>query len=294
MKVLVTGLTGQLARSLVERGEAVDGAGIEIIAAGRPQIDLTKPGSAAEVIEAIRPDVVINAAAYTAVDQAEDEAELAFRVNADAAGEIAAAADRVDGRIVQVSTDYVFDGCSQEPYAEDAIPHPLGVYGESKLTGEKLVRAANPRHVIVRTAWVYSPFPRNFVTSIMDAARTRDVLTVVDDQEGNPTSAIDLADGLLRLVDSWGTMPEHGLGETYHLTGAGVTNWYKLAEYVMGECRKHSLASAEVTPIRTAEWAAAAARPANSAMDSSKFARDFGFIMPRWQKSVSAVVARLA
>ena len=292
MKLLVTGAQGQLARSLVER--AALRSGIQLMVAGRPGLDLARRGSATSAIEAIRPDVVINAAAYTAVDRAEDEPKLAFRINAEGAGEVAAAAARCGARVIQVSTDYVFDGRGDGPYREDSQTNPLGVYGASKLAGEDCVRAANPRHAIVRTAWVYSPFARNFVRTVIEAARLRDVLTVVDDQVGSPTSALDLADGLLRMAGTWRDSPQLGLGETYHLAGSGSTSWFGLAELVMSECRKHGVASAGVVPIRTADWPTRAARPANSVLDSRKFEATFEFAMPDWRLSMSAVVGRLA
>lgn len=292
MKVLVTGAQGQLARSLVER--AASRSHLQIVAIGRPGLDLAHEGSAASAVEALRPDIIVNAAAYTAVDRAEDEPQLAFRINADAAGEIAAAAASVGARVIQVSTDYVFDGRKEGPYRESDPTHPLGVYGASKLAGEERVRDSNPRHAIVRTAWLYSPFARNFVTTIMEAARVRDVLTVVDDQLGSPTSAIDLADGLLSMTDTWTDSPERGMGEPYHLAGSGVASWFALADHVMGECRTRGLASAEVRPIATADWPTRAARPANSVLDSAKFASDFDFIMPDWRKSISSVVERIA
>src|SRR5437660_1636965 len=202
MKVLVTGTEGQLARSLVERARLHPA--IDLVAIGRPMLDMEVAGSAAAAIAEAAPDVVVNAAAYTAVDQAEDEPERAFRVNADAAGEVAAAATRAGAAVIQLSTDYVFNGRAEGPYREDAPVDPLGVYGRSKLAGEEQVRAANPRHAIVRTAWVYSPFGRNFIKSMMAGAGVRDRLTVVDDQRGSPTSALDLADGLLAMVEAGG------------------------------------------------------------------------------------------
>jgi len=292
MQILVTGAEGQLARSLAER--AGSHAGLQLSALGRPALDLAVRGSAAAAIKAFRPQMVINAAAYTAVDKAEDEPELAFAINAEGAGEVAAAAARVDAAVVQISTDYVFDGRGLGAYAEDAPTSPLGVYGRSKLEGEERVRAANPRHVIVRTAWVYSPFGTNFVKTMMTAARTRDVLRVVADQHGSPTSALDLADGLLRMALLWRDSPDRGIGASYNLAGSGETSWFGLAEFVMTECRKRSLPAAAVLPIATSDWPTRAARPANSVLDSSKFARAFGFGMPEWQQSVAAVVDRLA
>jgi len=291
MKVLVTGAQGQLAKSLVERAQAH--ADVELIRAGRPQLDLAIPGRASEAIQALRPDVVINAAAYTDVDRAEEEPELAFRINADAAGEIARAATVVGAPMIQISTDYVFDGRHHGPYTEDCEPNPIGAYGRSKLAGEKWVQATTSRHAIVRTAWVFSPFARNFVKTMIGAARTRDTLAVVDDQIGSPSSALDLADGLLRMAQLFVRSDGRGLGEVYHLAGTGQTSWYGLADLVMAYCRKHSLPAARVRPIGTEDWPTSAKRPANSVLDSTKFARTFDFRMAHWEQSVEAVIARL-
>ncbi len=292
MKILVTGTNGQLARSLAERGASQ--SDIEVVAVGRPRLDLAVRGSAADAIEAVRPNVVINAAAFTAVDLAEDQPDLAMAINAEGAAEVAAAAARIGAAVVQISTDYIFDGRAKGPYVEDAEPRPLSVYGVSKFAGEERVRAANSRHVIVRTAWLYSGFGKNFVKTVVAAAAKRDVLTVVEDQIGSPTAAPDLADGLLQMARSWRESPQRGMGEIYHLAGSGETSWYNLAAFVMEQCRKHRLASAEVHPIRTADWPTRAVRPANSILDSGKFARDFDFVMPDWRASTSLVVDRLA
>jgi dTDP-4-dehydrorhamnose reductase len=287
MRVLVTGTEGQLARSLAERAGLHPA--IELVAHGRPELDMEVPGSAAAAIADAAPDVVINAAAYTAVDQAEDEPDYAFRINAGAAGEIAGAAARVGAAIIQLSTDYVFDGRGDGPYREDAPVNPLGVYGRSKLAGEEQVRAANPRHAIVRTAWVYSPFGRNFVKSMIAAASTRDRLTVVDDQRGSPTSALDLADGLLAMIES-----RCGWGETYHLGGSGEASWCEFAREIMAQCAALGLPHVPVDPIGTDDWPTRAARPHNSVLDSTRFEKRFGFAMPDWRASSREVVERLA
>jgi len=287
MRIVVTGTEGQLTRSLVERASLHPG--IELLALGRPQLDLEIPGSVAKAIADAAPDVVINAAAYTAVDQAEDEPERAFRINADAAGEIADAAAQAGAAVIQLSTDYVFDGQGSGAYREDAAVNPLGVYGRSKLAGEEQVRAANPRHAIVRTAWVYSPFGRNFVKSMMAAADGRDRLTVVDDQRGSPSSALDLADGLLAMIHVGG-----GWGETYHLAGSGETSWCGFAREIMDQCAANGLPHVPVDPIHTEDWPTRAVRPPNSVLDSGKFSRAFAFAMPDWRKSTRTVVERLA
>jgi dTDP-4-dehydrorhamnose reductase len=292
MRVLVTGAKGQMAQALVERAAAYPA--IRIVAVGRPNLDMETVGDAARAIAAAGPDVVINAAAYTAVDQAENELDRAFRINAHAAGEVAAAAARAGASVIQLSTDYIFDGQAAEPYHELAAPNPLSVYGQSKLAGEEQVRAANPKHVVVRTAWVYSPFARNFVKTMMTAAQTRDTLAVVDDQRGSPSSALAVAEGLFRVVDLWRERPETGIGETYHLAGTGSTSWAGFAESIMAECRKRGLPAAEVRRVRTRDWPTTAARPPNSALDSSKFAEVFGYAMPWWQDSLATVIARLS
>jgi dTDP-4-dehydrorhamnose reductase len=291
LKVLVTGSTGQLAQSLLER--AAGWPDIEMIALGRPDLDLEISGSAADAVRRIAPDVVLNAAAYTAVDQAEDEPERAFRINGEAAGELAAAARAGGVRIIQISTDYVFDGTGAGAYRDDAPTNPIGVYGRSKLEGEEQVRRHNPDHTIVRTAWVYSPFGRNFLKTMMALAETRDTLTVVGDQHGNPSSALDLADGLLALLGRWTEGERTGLGETFHLAGTGSATWAEFAAAIMAELKRRGRPSAEVRPIRTEDWPTKAVRPRNSELDSSNFAHATGFSMPPWRISAEQVVARL-
>jgi dTDP-4-dehydrorhamnose reductase len=292
VKILVTGSQGQLVRSLAERCE--ERPGIELIVAGRPELDLERPGSAGAIIAAAAPDVVINAAAFTAVDQAEDEPDRAMRINAGAAGEVAAAAKAAGAAVIQISTDYVFDGRADKPYAEDAPVNPLGAYGRSKREGELRVRAENPRHLILRTAWVYSVFGSNFVRTMLRVGAIRDKVTVVDDQLGNPSSALDLADGLLTILDHWRQRRTTGIGETYHLAGSGEASWFEFACAIFAECRRLGLPSPEVQPIASKDWPTRAERPANSRLECRKLAADFDFAMPDWRKSVPSVIRRLA
>jgi dTDP-4-dehydrorhamnose reductase len=292
LRILVTGRDGQLAQSLAERAAAHPE--FELVATSRAEADLSSSGSVAAVIAAVRPDLVVNAAAFTAVDQAEEEPALAFRINTEGAGEAAAAAREVGAAFIQLSTDYVFDGEAEAPYREDAPTNPLSVYGRSKLAGEEAVRAANPAHLILRTAWVYSPFGRNFLKTMVAAASTRDTLTVVDDQLGSPTSAFDLADGILAISRAWQVEPAQGRGNIFHLAGPEQVSWCAFARTIMEECRQLGLPAAEVKPIKTADWPTAARRPPNSALDSGNFARDFGFSMPELRASVRTVVERLA
>lgn len=287
MKILVTGRHGQLAQSLAERAALDDGLQISLV--GRPDLDLAVAGSSRSAIVAARPDLVINAAAFTAVDLAETEADLAGWINDEAAGEIASAAHEVGAPVIQISTDYVFDGQASEPYAETAGTNPINAYGRSKLAGEEAVRAANPNHLILRTSWLIGPFGKNFVRTMVDLGRTRDSLSVVADQFGNPTSALDLADAILLAARRWAAGDRTGLGQTFHLAGSGIASWFDLAVAVQDEART----ATKVHPITTADWPTAAARPAYSALDSGKFARDFGHSMPDWRTSLGPIVARL-
>ena len=291
MKVLVTGRDGQVAQSLNERRN--DHPQLELLFAARPDTDLSIPGSIAKAIETARPDVVINAAAYTDVDRAEAEPELAWRVNADAAAEAALAAAAVGARVIQLSTDYVFDGRKSDPYIETDPPNPQNVYGASKLGGEERVRSANSRHLILRTSWVVSPFGRNFLKTIIGAAASRDVLTVVDDQHGRPTSALDLAGALVAIVDRWHCGDDVGLGATYHLAGSGGASWFDLAAATMEECRRLGAPAAEVRPIGSSEWPTRASRPHNSILDCSRCERDFGFQLRPWREWLPAIVQRI-
>jgi dTDP-4-dehydrorhamnose reductase len=291
MRILVTGSRGQVSRSLIER--AGTRTGMDFVAVGRPELDLEQPGSAERIIADVAPDVVINAAAYTAVDQAESEPDRAFRVNADGAGEAAAAARRIGVPIVQISTDYVFDGSAREPYDEAAAPNPLNVYGRSKLEGEEQVRAANRDHLILRTSWVFSPFGHNFVKSMIAAAEQRDELSVVDDQSGCPTSALDFAEGILVMLERFSADGGEIVPGTYNLAGSSPATWFSLAREIMRACAERGRPSANVRPIATADWPAAAARPMNSRLDSSKFARDFGYWVRPWEECLPDIVDRL-
>lgn len=288
MRIAVTGTTGQVARSLIER--AAQHPGVEIIPVGRPALDLLRPATVAPALAAARPDLIVSAAAYTAVDKAEDDVNAAFGINRDGAGAVAVAAAQIAVPVIHISTDYVFAGTGIAAHREDDPVGPLQVYGGSKYEGEKAVAAANPRHLILRTAWVYSPFGRNFVRTMLDLATKRDEIAVVADQWGNPSSALDLAEGILRAAAAiqdrkveWGV---------YHLAGTGEINWSGLARRIFEVSRASGGPFADVRDITTAEYPTRARRPLNSRLDSGKFARTFGWTMPDWRDSVAAVVAR--
>jgi dTDP-4-dehydrorhamnose reductase len=288
---MVTGHRGQVVRSIAERRQIwPDHQFYEV---GSPELDLAVPGSATAAVLAVSPDLIINAAAYTAVDKAEEEPERAFSVNATGAGELARAAQQVGAKIVQISTDYVFDGAGAGEYQEDDRTNPIGVYGRSKLEGEKLVRQNNPAHLILRTSWVYSPFSTNFVKTMLRLAAQQEEISVVADQHGNPTSALDIADAigaiLRRSTDSlvWSG------GETYHLGGTGTATWADVAREVFAASAELGGPAAKVRSITTAEWPTKAPRPQSSMLNSQKFQRHFKFCMPHWKTSLRPVVARL-
>lgn len=291
MKLLITGREGQLARSLLDR--AGDDPSFELITAARPLVDLKQPGSIGKAIRDIRPGLVINAAAYTTVDQAEQEPERAFRINAEAPGEAAEAAAEVGAAFIQVSTDYVFNGDATEPYSETAPTAPLGVYGSSKLAGEEAVRRANLQHLIIRTSWVYSPFGRNFVKTMLQLARTRDEVRVVADQRGSPTSAADLAEALLALAGRHAAGDQAGWGETYHLTAAGSCSWADLATEIFMTSQRLGGPHAAVLPISSADYPTPARRPAFSVLATDKARRQLGIALPDWRRSLEPVVATL-
>jgi dTDP-4-dehydrorhamnose reductase len=291
MKILVTGRTGQLVTSLIERSRQV--GGVEVVALGRPELDLESPLAIGDAVSRIAPDAVINAAAYTAVDAAEDEPKRAFAINAEGAGALARAARGAGARFVQISTDYVFDGALDRPYREDDPVNPLGVYGLSKRAGEEAVREEDPDAVVVRTAWVYSPFGKNFLKTMIAASRQRDELAVVADQVGNPSCALDLADGLLALLATWRISSDRGLGQTYHLTGGGEASWHGFATEILARSERLGGPCARVRPIASEEWPTKAPRPRDSRLDSAKFARDFGYQAPAWQFATEAIVKRV-
>ena len=287
MNILVVGRSGQLAKSLGEA--AAHFPDLKLAFAGRPDTNVETPGSAAAAIAGMRPDLVVNSAAYTAVDQAEDDRERAFRVNAAAAGEMAEAAKAIGATLIHLSTDYVFDGASTNPYSEDAPASPINIYGQSKLAGEQAVREAGGNHLIIRTSWLYSPFGGNFVKTMMTLADERDEVGVVDDQRGCPTSALDLAEALLRIA-----LRVHGRSGLYHLAGTGETSWCGFARQIMEERNRLGLKAATVRPLASSEWPTKARRPRNSVLDSAALERDFGFRLPDWHDSLRATVERLA
>lgn len=291
MRIAVTGKTGQVVTSLIERGAA---AGHEVIALGRPELDLADPASVPRVIADAAPDVIVSAAAYTAVDKAESESELAHAVNNAGAGTVALAAKALGVPLIHISTDYVFDGKGDRPYRESDPTGPTGVYGASKLAGEEAVLTAYPEgSAVLRVAWVYSPFGGNFVKTMLRLAGDRDEISVVADQVGNPTSALDIADGVVKVATNLVADADPALRGIFHMTAGGEATWADFAEGIFAASAARGGPSAGVKRITTAQYPTPATRPANSRLDCGKIAAAHGVALPDWRGSLETVVARL-
>jgi dTDP-4-dehydrorhamnose reductase len=289
MRIAVVGFRGQVATSLLERA----GDDVAIVALARPEVMLEDRAAVLNGVARARPDVVINTAAYTAVDKAESEEWLAVRVNGEGAGHVAEAAANVGAPLLHLSTDYVFDGTLDRPYREDDPTGPTGVYGRSKLEGERRVAELNPNSVILRTAWVYSPFGTNFVRTMLRLNETRDEVGVVADQQGNPTSALDIADALLNIARQIRENGSPELRGVFHMTGGGEATWADFAEAVFAEAEARGRRLTRVKRIATAQYPTPARRPANSRLDNAKLGRVYGLALPDWRGALAACCARL-
>jgi dTDP-4-dehydrorhamnose reductase len=256
---------------------------IHITCLGRPDIDLETPALIDTAIDAAQPDVIVNAAAYTAVDKAEVEPSRAFAVNRDGAEALAKTAARLNVPFVHLSTDYVFSGEKLEPYVETDATGPINVYGLSKLAGERAVMAAHPAALILRTSWIFSATGTNFVKTMLRLGAERDVIRVVNDQLGNPTGASDLADAILTVSPSLST--DRGAGGIYHYCGAGSTSWHGFACFIFEESARRGGPAPKIEAIATADFPTPAKRPANSRLDTSAFTQRFGFAPPSWKEA---------
>ena len=286
MKALVTGAQGQVGQALV------DAAPEAVIGLDRAALDITDVEAVQRAVAMYAPDVVINAAAYTAVDRAEEEPDHAFAVNRDGAAHLAMACADERIPLLHISTDYVFDGAKPEPYDETDEPNPLGVYGASKWAGEEAVRAHLEHYIILRTAWVFSAHGHNFVKTILRLARERETLRVVADQHGHPTSASAIAEALLTLAQS--VIAEPGRWGTYHFAGQPPTTWHGFAEAIIEEAQAHMpLAVRVVEPIPTAAYPTPARRPQYAGLNTTRFSEAFGMAMPDWRSGLHAVVDRV-
>jgi dTDP-4-dehydrorhamnose reductase len=282
--ILVTGGSGQLASALAA-------ATVPVCLRGRPAFDFDRPETIAAAFDEANPWLVVNAAAYTAVDAAEKDADAAYRANRDGPAELARLCEVAGIPLIHISTDYVFDGDKGEPYVETDPVAPQCVYGASKLAGEAAVLAACRRVVVLRTSWVYAPTGRNFVRTMLTLGRTRDRLTVVADQKGCPTTAADLAAAILEIAAhiaaaGW----QEKFGGVFNAAGTGWTTWHGLASAVFAEAARHGAPAPIVDPITTADWPTPAKRPADSRLDCTKLATVFGVRLPDWQPSLARTI----
>ncbi len=285
--ILVTGGSGQLATALAQARPD------RVVVVGRPVFDFDRPETIAAAVETVQPAMVINAAAWTAVDAAEANPEAAARANT-AGPRLLAESCRARGiPLIHISTDYVFDGTKGAPYTEDDSTCPTGIYGLTKRDGETAVLAAHPEAVILRTSWVYATIGRNFVITMLNAAARAPRLRVVADQVGNPTNVDDLAAATLAVCDRIMSERDKSLGGIYHATGDGATTWHGLAVATLAEAARHGWKQPPVDPITTQDWPTPARRPPDSRLDCSKLALTFGVRLPAWQPSLASAVSVL-
>ena len=307
MNILVLGAGGQLGRQLCT---ALAGLG-EITAAtrdGRPvdgasdacpaTVDLAAPDSVVDLLERVRPDIIANAAAYTAVDAAESDEATAWAINAQAVGDVAAWAARHGALVVHYSTDYVFDGNAREPYPEDAPTGPAGAYGRSKLEGEALLASSGAHYLLFRTAWVYAPWGKNFLLTMLRLAGERDELRVVADQIGAPTSVALIAQATRVAIAAWlAALPRERqvLEGTYHVVASGQTSWHGFAEAIVDAAASAGLLARRpvVVPITTSDFPTPARRPAYSVLDNRRFQHAFGFPLPDWTSGLTQMIDKL-
>ncbi len=289
MRIMLTGVNGQvgweLARSLMPLGE--------VVALNRTQCDLSRPETIPRIVQEIRPDVIVNAAAYTAVDKAEEEEELATTINGTSVGVIAEEALKLNALLIHYSTDYVFDGTKLEPYTEEDIPNPINAYGRSKLAGEKAVIQSKCDHLILRTTWVYAARGNNFLKTILRLAQERKELRIVADQYGAPTWARNIADATahILLAVQKERQTDVGVSGTYHLCASGKTTWHGFSRAIIARASQFDIAgrikTRSVLPIATEDYPLPAPRPKNSQMDSSSLATRFGVTMPEWHHAMA-------
>lgn len=285
MKILIIGDKGQLGYEL-KRSQPRD---VEITTCDLPEVNITDAEQVNRIVQEVRPDVVINSAAYTAVDRAEDERDLAFTVNATAIGHIIEAVRPLGSRLIHISTDFIFDGRKGSPYLPEDAPKPLGVYGASKAAGEQLLLSEYPeKSFIVRTAWLYSEHGQNFVKTMLNLFKDRESLNVIADQVGTPTWAYHLACFLWRLVESPETPPG-----VYHFTDAGVASWYDFAVAIEEESRKWRGKTVDIRPIRTDEYPTKAVRPPYSVLEKRFPETLSGFTYVHWREALRRMLGRL-
>jgi dTDP-4-dehydrorhamnose reductase len=292
LRIVVTGKQGQLVRSILEVGAA---HGLTVVAVGRPELELTVPGTIEAVIAPLKPDLLVNAAGYTDTEQAENEPEIAEAVNVAGAGAVAACAARLGVPLIHLSSAYVFDGSGPAPYRESDPLNPLGAYGRSKARGETAVAAAHSDSVILRTSLVFSPFGRNTLTNLLKRAEQHDEMPVVADQRVNPTSAFDLAAGVLAIGANLVRTPrDTQLFGTFHLAGSGAAAPAEFAEALFAMSAACGGPSARVIRIRSDQYVTRVQRPLNALLDCSRIAEVHGVALPAWEPSLRMCVERLS
>jgi dTDP-4-dehydrorhamnose reductase len=290
VKFLLFGGTGQVGQEVCALAARRD---IDVIAPHRCELNLEDPGAIARVIAAKPYSAVINAAAYTDVERAETETHIAFAVNSDAPSQLATETGRRGIPLIHISTDYVFDGRKGSPYVEQDEPIPLNAYGRSKLNGERRVSLANRRHVILRTSWVFSPFRKNFVKTILRLASERERLSVVADQRGSPTAAHDVARACLEIATRCGSQPERARYGVYHFAGAGEASWFEFASAIVEMAADQLGRRPLVAPIKASEYTTSAARPVDTRLDCAAVIREFATEPRPWRQGLADVIDRL-
>ncbi|WP_053214807.1 dTDP-4-dehydrorhamnose reductase [Pseudomonas sp. Q12-87] len=286
LRILIIGENGQVSRALQSR---LAGMG-ELIVRGSGQLDLARPDSLRSPIVALKPDLIVNAAAHTAVDLAETEPERAFTINATAPGILAQAASELGIPLIHYSTDYVFDGLKPAPYTEDDTPNPVSVYGRSKLAGEDAIRHIVGQHLILRTSWVYSVEGRNFLLTMQRLLQEKPQLRVVADQIGAPTWAGTIADSTAQLIERWQT-GQHGAWGTYHLAARGETSWFGFAQAIAESLVEQHKPCAVLEPIPSSAYPTPAQRPLNSRLDCTRLYREWGVSQPDWRSALQQCLA---
>lgn len=285
-RVLLLGASGQLGAEL---GRLLEDR-YELTALTRAEADFSQPEQVGKIVADLKPDILLNAAAYTAVDRAESEPELAFLVNARTPEILAQEAARFGGLLIHYSTDYVFDGSKAAPWVEDDPAGPLSVYGRSKLAGEQAIAAQGGNYLIFRTSWVFAPHGKNFLLTVLRLARERNQLAIVADQKGAPTSAAAIARATAQVLEGGGERPSG----VYHLTCAGETTWHGFAQAILEEASEALGGKRpKVLPIPTSQYPTPANRPANSVLDNGKLLRTFGVALPRWREALAEAVSQL-
>lgn len=288
MKILVTGSQGQVGHCLSQQLSAKEWT-VKTLA--REQLDISDSTAVDKMVKEFAPDIIINAAAYTAVDKAETDAEAAFRINRDGPQNLAKAAHAINAVILHISTDYVFAGDASEAYQESAETAPQGVYGKSKLEGEVAVAQANPKHIILRTAWVFCEHGNNFVKTMIRLGAQRDALGIVADQVGGPTYAQDIAAALIKIAEQYNQQKDIPWG-IYHFSGAPHVSWYEFARYIFNEVKRADLYEKpipDIKPIATADYPTPAKRPANSRLDCTKIHDAFGINPSDWRVALKNI-----